>query len=98
MAEFLGQLETVVVVHQLDRVTNCHQFLSPQPLALLQLDAWIDSLSVGKSSLARSSGTSASRPPTAAFPGEPSSLKWYWLGGDFLSLGYREIPMNVLPS
>ena len=54
-------------------------------------------LSAGNFSLARSSRTSSSRVRPPAFPGEPSVLRWSWSDGDFLSLGYREIPMGVLP-
>ena len=55
---------------------------------------WIPTpLSAGNFSLARSSRTSSSR----LRPGEPSVLRWFWADGDFLSLGYREIPMGVLP-
>ena len=86
----------VLVVHQLDRVTKCHQLRSPQPLALLQSDAWIVQLPVNLNS-ARRVRTSPSRPRPPAFPGEPSSLRRVWSDGDFFSLGDREILMNVLP-
>ena len=82
---FLEPLETVVVVQQLDRVTNGHQVLNPWPVALQQSDACIvqlpvnlssDFLSAGKSCLGRRARTSSFRPRSPALPGKPSSLRW----------------------
>ena len=65
--------------------SNCQSIWIPTPL------------SAGNFSLARSSRTSYSRHRPPAFPCEPSVLRLFWSDGYFLSLGYREIAMDVLP-